>query len=70
MAELTYEVTFLGAASDVLRAAFDDCGIESAEGRTTVRCGQDALPAVLSRIQDLGLQLVDVASSQEPTSTD
>jgi hypothetical protein len=70
MTDLTYEVCFRGVASDALRAAFDDCEIETGPGSTTVRCPHDALRAVLNRIQDLGLDLLDVASSDEPTSSD
>ena len=70
MADLVYEVCFRGVASATLRAAFDDCELETGRGTTTLRCTHDALGGVLGRIQDLGLELVDVSSSDEPTSND
>ena len=70
MSHLIYAVSFQGVASDALRAAFDDCVVETGRGTTTVRCPPDALRAVLNRIQDLGLDLLDVASSDEPASSD
>lgn len=68
MPDLTYEVTFGGVASDMVRAAFADCEIATGHGTTTVRCGHDALRVVLTRIQDLGLELLDIASDDAPTS--
>jgi hypothetical protein len=65
---MTYEVSFRGVASDALRTAFDDCEIETGPASTTIRCPHDALRTVLNRIQDLGLDLLDVASSDEPTA--
>jgi hypothetical protein len=70
MSHLIYAVSFQGVASDALRAAFDDCEVETGHGTTTVRCPHDALRGVLNRIQDLGLDLLDVASSDEPTASD
>jgi hypothetical protein len=64
-----YEVTFKGVASDTLRAAFDDCELETGSGVTTVCCSQDLLRAVLTRIQDLGLDLVDVTSRDQPPTS-
>jgi hypothetical protein len=70
MSHLVYEVSFRGVASDALRTAFDDCEVETGSGTTTVRCGHDALRGVLNRIQDLGLELIDVASRDEAASSD
>jgi hypothetical protein len=70
MTHLIYEVSFRGVASDALRAAFHDCEVETGHGTTTVRCAHDALRGVLTRIQDLGLELIEVESREEPTSTD
>jgi hypothetical protein len=53
-----------------LRAAFDDCEVETRPGSTILRCPHDSLRGVLDRIQDLGLDLLDVASSEEPPSSD
>jgi hypothetical protein len=58
----TYAVTFQGAASTTLRAAFDDYELEAANGATVVRCRDDQLHSVLHRLQDLGLELVEVRS--------
>jgi hypothetical protein len=60
MAELAYEVSFKGVASPTLRAAFPDCQLEAGAGLTLMRCDQSALPVVLARIEELGLQLLDV----------
>jgi hypothetical protein len=62
MARGFYQVRFKGVASDTLRAAFDDCEVETAEGATTLRCAQEALLGVIDRLQDLGLELLDVGS--------
>ncbi len=60
MAGLRYEVSFEGAASPTLRAAFTDCHPDTRSGRTIVRCDQESLPDVISRIEDLGLHLVGI----------
>jgi hypothetical protein len=69
MADLVYEVSFRGVASDALRAAFDDCELEVGGGTTTLRCLAPALGAVLDRLQDLGLELIDVSSIKRPPAT-
>ena len=67
MAADLYDVTFKGVASDALRAAFDDCDVVSTAGATTLRCGREALRNVIDRIQDLGLDLLEVGSvSDDP----
>ena len=60
MADLTYEVSFKGIASPTLRAAFSDCELGTGVGTTWVRCKHDALRQVIARIEDLGLELLDV----------
>jgi hypothetical protein len=60
MADLTYEVSFKGVASPTLRAAFVGCELEAGAGVTSVRCTQDAVHAVIARIEEFGLQLLDV----------
>jgi hypothetical protein len=72
MTEGTYAITVRGVASPSLRAAFDGVAV-SAAGDTTVlrRAGTDqaALHGILQRIQDLGLEILDVhLESAEPAS--
>jgi hypothetical protein len=60
MADLTYEVAFEGVASPTLRAAFVDCDLVAGTGRTVVRCPHGALGTVMARIEEFGLELLDV----------
>jgi hypothetical protein len=60
MADLTYEVSFKGVASPTLRAAFVDCELGTGVGTTWVRCSHDALREVIARIEEFGLELLDV----------
>ena len=60
MAELTYEVSFEGVASPTVRAAFADCEVDTGTARTSVRCRQAALRSVIARVEELGLELLDV----------
>ncbi len=60
MADLRYEVSFKGVASPTLRAAFIDCELDDGSGATVVRCGHDELRGVMDRIEELGLDLLDV----------
>ncbi len=60
MADLTYEVSFLGVASPTLRAAFVGCELVTGTGRTIVRCPHDELGTVMARIEEFGLELLDV----------
>lgn len=69
MADLRYELSFKGAASPTLRAAFTGFEVRTGNGITFVRCTQDALSAVIDRIQELGLELLDVRLIAEPEST-
>ena len=70
MTEGTYVITVRGVAGPWVRAAFDDVAMSSA-GDTTIlrRAGADqaALHGLLRRIQDLGLELLDV--HREPTES-
>jgi hypothetical protein len=63
MTDSTYVITVRGVAGPSVRAAFDDVAMSSA-GDTTIlrRAGADqaALHGLLRRIQDLGLELLDV----------
>ena len=70
MTEATYVVIVRGVAGPAVRAAFDDVAV-SAAGDTTVlrRAGADqaALHGLLRRIQDFGIELLDVhRESAEP----
>ena len=59
----TYEITFLGRADAVLRAAFDDCTVTTSPGLTTLRAqlpDQAALWGLVQRIIGLGLDVVDL----------
>jgi hypothetical protein len=60
MADLTYEVSFKGVASPTLRAAFLDCELDAGMGITSVRCTKGALRAVIARIEEFGLELIDL----------
>jgi hypothetical protein len=63
MAQVVYELAFKGAASDSVRALFDDYQVTVGNGVTTVRGlfpDQAALHGAIGRIYDLGLVLVDV----------
>jgi len=60
VADVRYAVSFKGVASPTLRAAFTDYELEDGTGVTIVRCTQEALRAVLDRIEEFGLVLTDV----------
>lgn len=70
MADLTYEVSFKGVASPTLRAAFIDCELGSRVGATWVRCTHDALRDIIARIEELGLELLDVRLIAEHPAPD
>jgi hypothetical protein len=70
MADLNYRLTFKGAASPTLRSAFADCELETADGVTMVRCAPEALSHVITQIQDLGLELLDVHLVADPDQVD
>ena len=63
MSDRIYVITVRGVAGPSVRAAFDDVAV-SAVGDTTVlrRAGADqaALHGLLHKIEDLGLELLDV----------
>jgi hypothetical protein len=73
MAQLVYDLSFKGAASDTLAGAFDDCRVISQNGITTVRSevpDQAALHGLLGRVQALGLELLDLRLVAEPGADD
>jgi hypothetical protein len=58
-----YEITIIGQAGDVLRAAFDDCAMIIGPGVTTLRVqvpDQAALWGLIQRVIGLGLELVEL----------
>jgi hypothetical protein len=60
MAFLIYEVSFKGVAGPTLRAAFMDCDLAVGMGVTSVRCTKAAVHTVVARIEEFGLELLDV----------
>ena len=66
MAALIYLVSFKGAVSPTLRAAFQDSEVETADGVTVVRCPRDRLRPVIAVIEEFGLELADVRMLAEP----
>ena len=60
MADLRYEVSFKGEAGPTMRAAFGDCDLRHGVGFTSLRCAPGAFRAVVVRMEDLGLELLDV----------
>lgn len=66
MADLRYELSFKGTASPTLRGAFSEFDLRDGPGITFVCCAQEALPVVIDRIQELGLELLDVRLIAEP----
>ena len=57
-----YELTLKGQPGELLRAAFDDVVVSSAPGVTilSAELDQPALHGLLARIEDLGLELLDM----------
>jgi hypothetical protein len=71
MAQLVYELSFKGAASAALRAAFGDCEVETGHGTTTLRVSvpdQPAMFGLMDRVQDLGLEILDIHLVVEPST--
>jgi hypothetical protein len=58
-----YGVTFAGTASPALRASFADLSVTSSGDATTLSgrtLDEAGLPAVIERVQSLGLTILDV----------
>ena len=70
MTDSTYVITVRGVAGPFVRASFDDVEMSVAGDTTVLRSAgadQAALHGLLRRIQDLGLDVVDVhLESAEP----
>jgi hypothetical protein len=61
--ENSYLITVRGSAGQSVRAAFENVEVTIEEDKTTLRCGridQAALYGILQRIQDLGLEVLEV----------
>jgi hypothetical protein len=59
----TYAITVRGVAGPSVRAAFDDAQLSVVDDTTVMRradTDQAALHGLLHRIQDLGLEVIDV----------
>jgi hypothetical protein len=73
VAELVYELSFRGAASRTLAAAFSGCDVAAEHGVTTVRSGvpdQAGLQGLIARVGALGLELLEVHLVAEPAGDD
>ena len=67
-----YELRLRGGASDLARAAFDDVEVCVSEGQTVLRTStidSAALYWLISRIESLGLVLVDMAALDSEPDT-
>jgi hypothetical protein len=63
MAHVVYELSFKGTPSESIRAMFPDFEVIPGHGSTVLRgslADQAALHGAISRIQDFGLELLDV----------
>jgi hypothetical protein len=69
MAQLVYELSFKGTASDTLAGAFENCVVTCRNGITVVRSevpDQAALHGLLARVHALGLEILDLRLIAEP----
>jgi hypothetical protein len=69
MAQLVYELSFKGAASETLVGAFENCLVTSRNGTTVVRSevpDQAALHGLLARVHALGLEILELRLIAEP----
>ena len=63
MTDSTYVITVRGVAGPAVRAVFDDVAVSTAGDTTVLHCAgadQAALHGLLRRIEDLGLEVLDV----------
>ena len=73
MAHVVYELSFKGAPSESIRSVFSDFEIVHGHGCTTLRgelADQPALHGAIARIQNLGLELLDVRLVAEANEAD
>ena len=69
MAQLVYELSFKGTASETLAGAFENCLVTSRNGTTVVRSevpDQAALHGLLARVNALGLEILELRLIAEP----
>jgi hypothetical protein len=66
-----YELTIKGQPGELLRAAFADVVVSSGPGVTilSAELDQPALHGLLARIEDLGLELLDMRLVTDATSS-
>ena len=63
----TYNITFSGKAVPAIRTAFEDFEVTDGQGSTTLRgkgMDQSALYGALDRLQNLGLELLQVTNCE------
>ncbi len=67
-----YTLTVKGQPGELLRAAFEDVDVSSAPGVTVLAAelDQPALYGLLARIEDLGLELLDMRREEEEVGGD
>jgi hypothetical protein len=69
----TYQITFNSAAVPAIVAAFEDFDVVVGDGSTTLRgdcMDQAALHGAIDRLQDLGLELLQVSCAEDADSGD
>jgi hypothetical protein len=67
-----YVLTLKGQPGELLRAAFDDVDVSSAPGVTVLSAelDQSGLHGLLDRIEDLGLELLDMRLVTDSRASD
>jgi hypothetical protein len=63
VANLVYDLSFKGNASDMLKAEFEDCAVDAGGGVTHIRAtlpDRSALYGLIGRLEALGLELLDI----------
>jgi hypothetical protein len=71
MAPRTYEITFAGEAIPAIVAAFEEFEVIVGGGNTTLRAelpDQAALHGTIDRLQDFGLELLEVRAVPPPAA--
>jgi hypothetical protein len=72
VAQLLYELSFKGAASAALRAAFEDCAISTTRGTTVLRMAvpdRAAAQGLIDRVNGLGLEILEFHLVAEPSAS-
>jgi hypothetical protein len=71
MAPRTYEITFAGEAIPAIVSAFEEFEVTIQAGKTALRGelpDQAALYGIMNRLQDLGLELLEVRVVSRPAA--